>query len=115
MLRGNGLQVRNLRALAGAIHAGKADQDWFLQGRCSRRHLFRHDSIVYLWGVAVVAFAPGGVLGELRVNPYTAPRAAAPAATAAILMNSDRDWCCFAGPIAVPAGREAAPPDVFTP
>src|SRR5947209_1174139 len=52
--------------------------------------------------------------GVTQVRAYTVPAATPAAAIAPILIKSERVWCCLAGAMATPAGREAAPPVVGT-
>jgi hypothetical protein len=65
-----------------------------------------------LYGAGVAAALFGGLDGEPLLNAYTVPSATPPAAINPILSKKDRTWRCFAGAMAVPAGREAAPPAV---
>ena len=55
----------------------------------------------------------GGRLGLAFESAITVPIATPAPKTAPSLISKDRDWCCFAGAIATPAGLEAAVPDAL--
>ena len=88
-----GTQHFNLRAFARTINARETNDDCL----SARGHY---------WLL-------GGRLGLALESAITVPIATPAPKTAPSLISKERDWCCFAGAIATPAGLEAAEPDAL--